>query len=304
MAVGDIITAARYNNLQSRVATIMGNGSGDEGYGQSLNSSQVAVSEKVTATHMSLLFDDIAAGRIHQTNTSPSDIALIATTDVIEDDNAINKKGVAQYESLTTTLENERFSIDVNQGTVEATGTQGQYTTQWNTQLAHIVNVTFTDSDHARHFFNSGSEVRFSANINAPGITEAKTIDWATMLVNMQTIKFDYTETASIGGTGTGSDLGYFDLTTSYQAIFDKAGTGQYTENHYIIEVKGNTAVNPNIITFKINFNDDDPTDPGTPTDEFVQGTLTSVITQFRATGVNVSVPTPTYANDPSSDLT
>ena len=51
MAVGDIITAARYNNLQSRVATIMGTGSGDEGYGQSLNSSQVAAAEKVTATH-------------------------------------------------------------------------------------------------------------------------------------------------------------------------------------------------------------------------------------------------------------
>ena len=85
MAVGDIITAARYNNLQGRVATIMGTGSGDEGYGQSLNSSQVAVSEKVTATHMALLFNDLAAGRIHKTNTSPSEIAIINTTDVILD---------------------------------------------------------------------------------------------------------------------------------------------------------------------------------------------------------------------------
>ena len=38
MAVGDIITAARYNNLQSRVATIMGVGSGDDGYGQIIRS--------------------------------------------------------------------------------------------------------------------------------------------------------------------------------------------------------------------------------------------------------------------------
>ena len=60
----------------------------------------------------------------------------------------------------------------------------------------------------------------------------------------------------------------------------------------------------PDIVTFRINFNDDDPTDPGTPTDETVKGTLTSIVTQFRATGVNVSVPTPTYANDASSDLT
>lgn len=49
MAVGDIITAARYNNLQSRVATVMGVGSGDDGYGQNLNSSQVAVGANVQA---------------------------------------------------------------------------------------------------------------------------------------------------------------------------------------------------------------------------------------------------------------
>jgi hypothetical protein len=301
MAVGDIITAARYNNLQSRVATILGTGSGDDGYGQSLESSQVAAAEIVTATHMSLLFNDISAGRVHQTNTAPSEIALIVATDVIEDSNSVNKKGVAQFENLTTTLENEKFLIDTNQGTAEA-AIQGQYTVDWNGQLDHIVNVTFTDTDHARQYFNAGGEVRMSANIAFVG-TEAKTINWATILSNMGTVKFNYTATSSTG-SGTGSAIGYHDLTTSYQAVFDKAGSGQYTENHYIIEVKGNTAPNPDILTFRINFNDDDPTDPGTPTDEDVLGTLTSVITQFRATGVNVSVPTPTYANDPSTDLT
>ena len=53
-----------------------------------------------------------------------------------------------------------------------------------------------------------------------------------------------------------------------------------------------------------MNFNDDDPTDPGTPTDDTVKGTLTSIVNQFRPTGVNVEVTTPTYANDGSSNLT
>ena len=65
MAVGDIITAARYNNLQSRVATIMGVGSGDDGYGQNLSSSQVAVTAIVNANDMQTLYTDIANGRIH-----------------------------------------------------------------------------------------------------------------------------------------------------------------------------------------------------------------------------------------------
>ena len=48
-------------------------------------------------------------------------------------------------------FENERFLIDVNQGTAEA-GVQGQYTNPWDGQLDHIVNVSFTDGNHARHF--------------------------------------------------------------------------------------------------------------------------------------------------------
>ena len=58
MAVGDIITAARYNNLQSRVATIIGTASGDDGYGQALESSKVAAAEIVTATNMSLAISE------------------------------------------------------------------------------------------------------------------------------------------------------------------------------------------------------------------------------------------------------
>ena len=37
-----LITASRYNTLQSSVEGIMGTGSGDSGYGQSLASSQVS----------------------------------------------------------------------------------------------------------------------------------------------------------------------------------------------------------------------------------------------------------------------
>jgi hypothetical protein len=300
MAVGDIITAARYNNLQSRVATVIGQGSGDAGYGQGLSSSQVATSEVVTASHMALLFADLDAGIKHQTNVASNDIAIIAATDLIEDANNINKKGVAEYENLTTTLEGDRFLCEANQATVES-AIQGAYSVAWNGQLDHIVNVTFTDYNHARNFFNAGGEIRFAANITPVG-SEAKTIDWATMLANMEVIGFNYFRTLATG-SGTGASIGFHQLTTSYQQIFDKQGSGQYTENHYIIEAKGNVAT-PDVVTFRINFNDDDPTDPGTPTDEFVTGTLTSIITQFRATGVNVSVPTPTYANDGAGQLT
>ena len=147
MAIGDIITAARYNNLQSRVATVMGTGSGDDGYGQTLNSAQVAASATVNATDMSTLYTDIANGRVHQTGVTPTEIAIISQSDVVLDSDTINKKGVAQFENLTTTLENEKFQIHSSQGTAEA-AISAQYTSNWNGTLAHLIDVTFTDADH------------------------------------------------------------------------------------------------------------------------------------------------------------
>ena len=59
MAVGDTITAARYNIIQARVAAVIGLGSGDEGYGQSRTSSTVAVGATITAQDMQNLFTRI-----------------------------------------------------------------------------------------------------------------------------------------------------------------------------------------------------------------------------------------------------
>ena len=59
MAVGDLITAARYNNAQGRVSAILGNGSGNEGYGQTVTSQQVSSNVVIDATHVNDMFTDL-----------------------------------------------------------------------------------------------------------------------------------------------------------------------------------------------------------------------------------------------------
>ena len=296
MAIGDIITAARYNNLQSRVATILGTGSGDDGYGQALNSNQVGVSTNITASHMSTLYTDIANGRVHQTGTAPSEIAIITQGSTILDSDTVNKKGVAQFENLTTTLENEKFQIHSSQATAEAAKT-AQYSSAWNGTLVHLLDVTFTDADHRRQFFNAGGEVRVASNITYLG-SSAKTIDWMGMLVNMGTVKMGYTSTAATG-SGSGSTVGFHDLTTSFQTLFTKNGTGLYAANNYTLKAK---IVGTNQIQFRAEWNDANTGNPNY--DEDVQGVVNSTVTQYRATGVYVEVPTPTYSTNGSSNLT
>lgn len=297
MAVGDIITAARYNNLQSRVATVMGVGSGDDGYGQNLNSAQVGVADTVQAIDINQLYQDMSAGRIHQTGAVPSEINLVTqNVDVVLDSDTINKKGIVQFENLATTLENDKFVAHGTQITTEA-AIAGTRTTAWNGTLSHIIDVTFTDADHQRHFFNAGGGVRFASNITYVG-SDSKTIDWMTMLVNMGTVTMNYTNTVA-SGSGSGSAIGYHDLTASYQQLFEKTGSGLYAANDYKVEA---SKVSSTILRFKVTFNDDNTGNPNT--DENVQGILNSTITQTRPTGAAVSLLSPTYSTNGSSNLT
>ena len=314
VSVGDTITAAQYNGLQSRIATIMGTGSGLDGYGQSLTSSQVSTGATVTATDMDNLRTDLNKANNHQLGSNAS-VANIAAGQVIGADATgtdissltVTDGGFNDYDTATSNIESNKFLLDAGNSTVEA-ATSSTRSTAWNGTLTHTFTVTFASADDRRYFFNSGGEIRFSANIS--GQTGAKSDDWATLLSNMQTIKFNYTETTATG-TGTGSAIGNSDLTGTYQTIFTKTGSGNYAENDYNIAARTDSAT---VLNFRIQFNDDDTGDqvlpgsenpgdvdgvivPGPAVDEDVNGTLTSTIQQLRATGSNVSVASPSYAN-------
>jgi hypothetical protein len=314
VSVGDTITAAQYNGLQSRIATIMGTGSGTDGYGQSLTSSQVSTGATVTATDMDNLRTDLNKANNHQLGSNAS-VANIAVGQVIGADATgvdistltTTDGGFNDYDTATGNIEANKFLLDAGNSTVEA-ATSSTRSTDWNGSITHTFTVTFASTDDRRYFFNSGGEIRFSANLS--GQTGAKSDDWATLLSNMGTIKFNYTETTATG-TGTGSAIGNSDLTGTFAPIFTKTGSGNYAENSYTVEGRTDSAT---VLRFRVTFADDDTGDqvlpgsenpgdvdgvivPGPAVDEDVNGTLTSTIQQLRATGANVSVATPSYAN-------
>lgn len=297
---GNTIQAADYNALQSRISTILGTGSGTDGYGQSLASSQISVGNDVTAAQMDNIRTDINKAHAHQTgsNTTLGDIAvgdiIGADASGLDIDNLTeNDKGFNDFLDAMTVVETNRFVIDATQASVEAAITSTR-TTAWNGVITHEFTVSFADANSRRHFFNAGGEIRFSANLSSG--SGAKDTDWATMLSNMGTIKFNYLETTATG-TGTPEAIGNYDLTSTYQKIFQKDGSGVYAENDYNISAKEDST---SVIRFKVEFRDDDAGDQtgsGPPVDENVGGNLTSTVQQFRPTGSNVSVASPSYAN-------
>ena len=299
------ITAARINNLQSRIALILGTGSGQNGYGQSVTSLPVNnTGDVVEAADINAIYADILKARVHQVGAGDIGIAEVvqnlntvaeATSTFVNDAGVTSidpdgfKKGILDFESLMAQVQTDKSIMHPTQAALEPAISSARSST-WNGLIYHEVTVTFSSADARRFFFNTGGEIRISAN-NTGAITP-KGLDWNQLCSLVGTIKFSSEITTST--TGGGTLIGNYDLTSAYQDIYQKIGSGTYSAVYAgnIYTVKARSDIDTRII-FRIEFNDvvfDNNIDNN------VDGRLESIIQHYRANG-GVTVAAPSYFN-------
>ena len=289
MALGDIISAARYNAMQATVTQVLGNGATTFGYGQPLSSTVVAPGATVNATHMQRLKTDLVNIFAHQNGAIPTLTSIAANSDITD-------SSYVQYESVTAGIAGlARFNIDSAEGTTSAMASSTR-STSWNGTITHEFSITFASADARRHFFNAGGEIRFNAQLQ--NSSDAKSSSWSSFLSSMQSVIFNHTTALSTAliTTDTSASIGNFDLVddAAYVQIYTNAKTTGYSDTFYNISAKATD----NALTFLVEFVDGPAaTGPGGTIDEAVNGTITSSINQFRATGAYVSVPSPVFSN-------
>jgi hypothetical protein len=292
----EIISASRYNELQGRIAGLLGVGNRDKGYNQVVDSTSQPPETEVAASHMNTLYTDFEKVYVHINGTTPTTIETVTV------DDEITEALYAAYETLITTLENDRFLIDASQASAESAGVNsikngaaspwgGTATPQ---QINHTIDVGFASANERRCFFNAGGQIRFNASIDITsvgGADLAKNQAWETMLDNSGQVQFGRAATATTG-SGTAYTIGNEDLTSTYQKIYLKEGdpSGTYAENNWYVEAKNK---DDSTITFNIVFWDQDVGSGGA--DEYVAGVLTSSVSHLRASGTYVSNDAPAY---------
>ncbi len=299
------ITAARINNLQSSIALILGTGSGQNGYGQTVTSIPVNnTGDVVEATDMNAIYADILKARVHQVGIGDIGIAQVVqnlntvaeqTSSYINDQGVESidpdgfKKGIVDFETLMSQVQTDKATMHPSQSALEP-GISSARSSAWNGLIAHEVAITFSSSNARRFFFNTGGEIRLSANNT--GASTPKGLDWAQLCSQAGTIKFNAETTTST--TGGGTSIGNYDLTSAFQNIYQKIGSGTYSAVYAgnIYTVKARSDVDTRII-FRIEFNDvvfDNNIDNN------VDGRLESVIQHLRANG-DVTITAPSYYN-------
>ena len=288
---GQLIQYTDYNSIRTVVDSVMGTGS--TGYGQTLVSSDVSQGATITALQWFNLRTDMVKARQHQIGSAVGSSSATDGRNLV-----IPTSGLTITEALRAQFSTFATAIDTNKRTIDTDAVGGQFSAEglvtgtrsssWNGTLTNTVTITFSDANHPRYYFNAGGKIRISANITT-GTSKNNT--WNTMFTQMGEFVMDYTSTTYTGSSAVGSGLGYDDLTTSNQVIGQKAApSGSYAENLYVIRAR--KSVDNTQVILTIEFQDNDVGD--TQTDEDVQPTLNSVIAQYRPSGSNVSVPSPT----------
>jgi hypothetical protein len=245
-----LVTANRFNTLRQQIDNVLGNGSGDSGYGQTLVTQSVQVGDVINATNINNAYEDLRKAYKHQTGGNPASnvIQAVQQGDLIIDNDGVNYTGWDQYEALATLISTNRLTVDVNQQDV-VVGLPNNRST-WNGTITLIIEVNFASADARRYYFNQGGFIRIASNTTD---SSSKGSDWNSIMGG--NLDFSAHATTSTG-SGTVYAIGNYELDGNVQRIYERidAGGGAYSANDYFVDVQSTSATQ---ITFTITWQDE-----------------------------------------------
>jgi hypothetical protein len=264
---GDKILDQEYNNFLNSSSTpkginyTFGTGANQWGLGQTALDA-VAVGDTITAAQWNSLFaamDNVA----NHTNDTLTSTDAKSAGDVI-----------AVKAALETDLGTLASSVANGCPNATALSTSAALqTSASSTRYAgsHIVehSITFNNANEARWFFNAGGKIQINITRTGNGGATATSKDTSvsdliTGLGNFQ-LK---SQTSSRSGTGEtvstdGTNIGFYDLTTSYQTILELTqDSGTYTSMYFKVEAKADAAAgSATVVTIQTSIVDPDAGD-------------------------------------------
>jgi len=290
MTIGSDITAAGFKAIQDKAESLLGIGSGNRGYGQTVQSTDYAVGTRIEKAQWDLLRFDIINIRTHQDGFPPP-IVTVNVGDVISFGASSPN---TNYNTLIDTAIANRFNIGPGRSIVSSIATRN-YSSGWTTQAQCTITATFSNSNQARYFFNSGGKLRISS-IRTGGAPTQQNNAWTNFLNSVGIREF---------GAATDPFINFYTLTNSYQIFYQSSMTTAYSANNYRLEARCNVSNNSSgtatVVEIRVSLNDTyidiDPTPPG----DLVDGSLTITFEELKATGSLVpsgtfTITSPSYS--------
>lgn len=250
-----LVTANRFNTLRQQIDNVLGNGSGDTGYGQTLITQSVQVGDLIDATNINNAYEDLRKCYKHQTGGNPANtiIQAVQQGDLIKENDGVSYTGWDQYEALASLVSTNRLTVDATQQDIAVSLPNNRGS--WNGTITCIVNVNFSSADARRHYFNQGGYIQITSSTTD---TSSKGTDWNNIMGGNSVFSAN---SFTHSGNGTVANVGNYQLDGTVQRILTNidAGAGTYSENDYYIDVQSTSGTQ---IQFTMTWRDQETGNP------------------------------------------
>ncbi len=290
MTTGSEITAVGLKTIQDKAELLLGTGLTTRGYGQTVLSADYAPGTEIKKSHWDALRYDIVNIRTHQDGVPPAIISVNVGDVITYGSGSPN----TNYDALLETAIANRFNIGAGRAVISVIDTK-TYTSAWGTKAESTLTATFANADQARYFFNSGGKLRVTST-RTGGTSTPQNTAWTNLLSVAGTREF---------GAATDPNVNFYTLTSSYQTFYQVSSSTPYSANNYQLEARCDVANNSSgtatVVYIKVSLNDS-YVDPGPqPPGDSVDGTLTILFNELKASGTMVpsgtfTITSPSYS--------
>jgi hypothetical protein len=309
-AVNSKILKTDYNAIRDKLVAVLGNGSGNIGWGQQARIQSTAVGDdsKVTINEWANLRFDVINAYKHIFGSNPttavvSEGGTIRYSAIFTPDTGTVDVPQRQYDQWADTITIDRFTVAAGESATTGAVSSSK-TTSWISQCQCTIQVYWTNANDARYWFNSGGQIRISAS-RSGGAASSQNTSWTSLLSSAGTQLFG----AALPNTNTTPNDGtnWYRTSSTFQTYYTATASSPYGSNNYQLQSRcldqpSNSAGTAAQLEIRVLFTDG-YVDPGigsvfpgpqtaTPAnflpDDVVDGTLTVNVSSLYATGIMV----------------
>ena len=302
-AIDSKIIQADYNDIRNKIVAVLGNGSGNSGYGQQARINSVAVAEGTTVTineWANLRYDIINAYKhINGVNPTTAQVVegnTIRYTSSFTPDTGTLDVPQKQYDDWANNITTNRFGVAGGESAT-TTAISASRTGSWISQCTCTIQFYWANSDQARYWFNSGGKIRISAS-RSGGAGTAQNTAWTSLLSSAGTQSFG--GDVPNAGTTPNDGTNWYRTNSAFQTFYTATSSSPYGSNNYqiqarCVDVPSNSSGTAASGEIRVVFTDgyvDPATAPHSPStippEDTVDGTLTVSASLLFATGIMV----------------
>lgn len=292
------IAAASAIDGQYAAGFLWGVGYGDRGYGQTSPSLEAAVANLAIGQewqNLRTVINNLAAWQGTSLTMLPPSTSFTAGNPIIPHP----ANTATSFADALTLVYNNRLNYQPGNTSLTTASSSTRLLTPWGSGLTGIAcefTINFASENAARFFFNTGGDLRVA--MTGTPTSSPQNLAWANLLNGLSIAFKANTTTKLTSGTtvaGTANAIGYYQLTTAFQPIFDasNAGGGLYSANDFIIYAKavsiaGTSGAKGNSIVLRVELTDQHT---NAFSDSVLPGTTATLSYLKATTGLTVAAP-------------